>query len=242
MIELFASTSPNVTKVILMLEETGLDYKITPVDVHRGEQYGQVFQALNPNGKVPVIADHDAAGGATMTIFESGAILMYLAEKTGHLLTVEPMERYQVVQWLMIQMAGVGPNFGQFNHFVRYAAKEQYSVDRFTSEVRRLYDLLDARLGEARFLGGYAYSIADVATVPWIRVQAKLFGATHRVLNFGWPEHPHLRRWFEAILERPAAKRAFSISENLPSHQHEATQEERDRYFARGQYAQTLDR
>lgn len=240
MIDLYASSSPNVQKIILMLEETALAYRIVPVNVHRGEQYSDAFTRLNPNRKVPLIVDHEAADGRTVTIFESGAILIYLAEKTGQFLPTEPETRSEVLQWLMIQLTGVGPIFGQFNHFARYAADDSYGFNRFVSETRRLYDLLDARLSGRRYLGGDAYSIADVATFPWIRVEARLFGETFPVMRAGWPEHPGIARWYSDIESRPAVRRAISEIDARPSTLPTASADDLDRYFGRGQFLRSL--
>lgn len=164
MIDLYASSSPNVQKIVIMLEETGLPYFIKQVNVHRGEQHAPDFVALNPNRKVLVIVDQDGPGGKPYTVFESGAVLLYLAHKTGRFLPSDVAKQFDAIQWLMIQLTGIGPMIGQFNHFVRFAADSAYALDRYVSETRRLYDLIDARLQAVPYLGGDDYSIADIAT------------------------------------------------------------------------------
>lgn len=240
MIDLYASSSPNVQKIILMLEETELPYQIKQVNVHRGEQYSPAFEKLNPNRKVPVIVDQDGPTGEPYTVFESGAILLYLAHKTGRFLPKDPVKHFDVIQWLMLQMSGVGPMFGQFNHFVRFAAQESYAMARFTSETRRLYDLLAARLAAAPYLGGDEYSVADIATFPWIRVEARLFGASHKVMRQGWDEHPAIARWFAAIEARPAVQRALAEIDARPSTLPTATESDLNRYFGRQEFQRSL--
>ena len=237
MIELYAMASPNVQKIYLMLEECGLDYRAHQVNIWKGEQFEPGFVALNPNAKVPVIVDDDPAHGERQTVFESGAILIYLAEKCGRLLPPAGPERHEVLQWLMIQLTGIGPMFGQFNHFTRFAAHDGYGVSRYTTEAERLYRLIDARLARCEFVGGDAYSVADIATFPWFRVEAKLFGETHPFMRAGNPELPHLWRWFEVIAARPAVKRALKRIDAHPSTLATATTEEVDRVFGRGAHA-----
>ncbi|MDO8471446.1 MAG: glutathione S-transferase N-terminal domain-containing protein [bacterium] len=239
MIELYASGTPNVQKIHIMLEELGLEYRSRWINVYRGEQFAPDFVKLNPNSKVPVIVDHDGPQGHPYTVFESGAILIYLAEKTGSpLLPAEPLKRCDVMQWLMIQLTGIGPMFGQFNHFRRFAPPgNEYSDRRYTSENRRLYDLLEARLGQARYLGGDDYSIADIATFPWIRNHAKRFGETLAFMRIGFEGMPHLARWFAAIETRPAVARALVTIDANPSPNWTATPDDLDRFFGRGRYA-----
>lgn len=238
MIDLYAMSSPNVQKIFLMLEEVGLPYAVKPVDVWQGQQFQAEFTALNPNAKVPVIVDGDGPGGKPLVVFESGAILIYLAEKTGKFLPTAPAQRYTVLQWLTVQLTGVGPMFGQFNHFKRFAAAgNDYSLSRYTSEVRRLYDVLDRRLGEQPYLGGPDYSIADIATVPWIRAMSRIFAKEagfHRDHN---PELPKLWAWVDRILARPGAERAFARIDTIPSTAAQATPEQLDRVFQRGKFA-----
>lgn len=241
MIRLFASTSPNVHKVEIMLHETGLAHEVVLVDVHRGAQFSDDFTALSPNRKVPVIVDEEDPGGAPFTVFESGAILIYLAEKTGRFLPDEPAPRSTVMQWLMLQMSAIGPMFGQFNHFRRYAQDDRYGLARYETQTRRLYDLLDRRLGEARYLGGDTYSIADIATFPWIRVEDRLFGAAHPVMRIDWPGHPHLTRWYREVAGREAVQAAISAFEARTSSLDCASADELDLYYGRGEFSLTLD-
>jgi GSH-dependent disulfide-bond oxidoreductase len=230
MIDFYALTSPNVQKIFIMLEEVGLPYNVRPVDVWAGQQYNPEFLKLNPNAKIPVIVDHDGPGGRPYTVFESGAILMYLAEKTGKFMPKDTAQRYDVIQWLMIQLTGVGPMFGQLTHFKRFAPSgNDYSLSRYQTEVRRLYDLLEQRLGQTAYLGGPDYSIADIATFPWTR--------NHDMQGVRWDDKPNLTRWFNAIAARPAVKRALGKVEAITSTRDTAKPEDLDRFFGRGRFA-----
>ncbi|MCW5700893.1 MAG: glutathione S-transferase N-terminal domain-containing protein, partial [Rhodospirillales bacterium] len=169
MIDLYTWSTPNGFKVSILLEELGLPYKVFPINIGAGDQFDPAFLKLNPNNKIPVIVDHDGPNGEPLALMESGAILMYLAEKSGKLMPAETVQRYTVIQWLMFQMGGLGPMLGQNHHFRRYAPETiPYAVDRYTREATRLYRVLDARLGEEEYLAG-DYSIADIASYPWIR-------------------------------------------------------------------------
>ena len=198
MIELYGMASPNVTKVSLMLEETGLEHRFHWVRVFREEQFSPEFLKLNPNHKVPVLVDGDGPGGQSVTLFESGAILIYLADKTGCLLpALETAGRYEVLKWLMIQLTGFGPMCGQYVHFSRFApAGNDYARERYFNEVHRLYRVLDRRLAESEYLGGPEYSIADISMFPW--------AALHEYQGLSWDAVPHVTRWFEQIQSRPA--------------------------------------
>jgi GST-like protein len=231
MIDLYALTSPNVQKIFIMLEEIGLPYNIIPVDVWAAEHYKPDFTLLNPNRKIPVIVDHDGPGGKPYTVFESGAILLYLAEKTGKFLPKDMAKKYEAMQWLMIQLTGVGPAFGQFTHFNSFAPKpgNEYSLNRYRTEMKRLYELLETRLGRAKFLGGDEYSVADIATFPWTR--------QHDVHGVKWEDNPNLARWFNGINERPAVKNAIAKVMALKSSRDTATEDNKDRFFGRGKYA-----
>jgi GST-like protein len=230
MIDFYALTSPNVQKVFIMLEETGLPYREIYVDVWNGDQFSPEFGKINPNRKIPAIVDHDGPGGKPYTVIESGAILMYLAEKTGKLMPTDPARKYDVLQWLMLQVAGVGPMFGQFNHFKLFAPKgNDYSMSRYQTEVRRLYDVLEERLGKSAYLGGPDYSIADIATWPWTR--------NHPAQNVSFDDKPGLKRWFAAIAERPAVKQALAKIGAIKSVRDNATDDNKDRFFGRGKYA-----
>src|SRR5262249_28966367 len=168
----------------------------------KGDQYKPEFIKINPNSKIPVIVDQDGPGGKPLTVIESGAILIYLAEKTGKFLPKDPAKRYEALQWLMLQLTGVGPMFRQWTHFKLFAPKgSDYSAGRYTSELKRLYEVLEKRLGQAPYLGGQEYSIADIATFPWTR--------NHDAQGVKWGDNPNLARWFDAINERPAVKAAL---------------------------------
>ena len=226
MIDLYALTSPNVQKIFIALEELELPYKIIPVDVWKGENFKPEFVKLNPNAKIPVIVDHDGPGGRPYTCFESGAILLYLADKTGKLLPTDKARRFDVIQWLMVQMSSIGPMSGQLVHFKRFAPQgNDYSLSRYQTELRRLYDVLETRLGMAAYLGGDEYSVADIATFPWTRA--------HDALGVKWDDHPNCARWFGAIAERPAVKRALAKVDAIPSARETATPEDKDRFFGR---------
>lgn len=231
MIDFYALTSPNVQKIYIMLEECGLPYTEKFIDVWKGDQFQPDFVKLNPNGKVPVIVDHEGPGGKPFTVFESGAILMYLAEKTGRFLPTDAAKKYEVLQWLMIQLTGVGPMFGQWNHFKLFAPKtgNDYSMSRYTSELKRLYDVLEKRLGQSAFLGGDAYSIADIATFPWTR--------NHDAQGVKWDDHANLARWFNTIADRPAVKKALEKVAAVKSTRDTASDDDKDRFFGRGRYA-----
>jgi GSH-dependent disulfide-bond oxidoreductase len=203
MIELYTWTTPNGRKVSIMLEETGLPYNVHAVDISKGEQFRPDYVAINPNSKIPAIIDSDGPGGAPLAVFESGAILIYLAEKTGKLLPRDPVARMAALQWLMFQMGGVGPMFGQAHHFLRAAPEPvPYGIERYTKETRRLYGVLDRRLGEAAYLAG-DYSIADIATFPWV--------ARHEWHKVELAEFPHVARWYAAIAARPAVARGMRV-------------------------------
>ena len=203
MIDLYTWSTPNGRKVSIMLEETGLPYAVHPVDIGKGDQFKPEFVAINPNSKIPAIVDPDGPGGGPFALFESGAILIYLAEKTGRFLPPAPRSRYQVLQWLMFQMSGVGPFFGQAHHFLRYAPQPvPYAMERYHKETLRLYGVMNSALAEREHLAG-SYSIADIATYPWV--------ARHDWHQVDLDEFPHVRRWFEAISARPAVQRGMKV-------------------------------
>lgn len=203
-IEAWTWPTPNGHKVHIALEELGLPYTVVPVNIGAGEQFKPKFLAITPNHRIPAIVDPDGPGGKKVTLFESGAILIYLAEKAGRLLPQEPVARYAALQWLMFQMGGVGPMFGQFGHFNNYAKdKIPYAIERYGNEVQRLHRVLDKRLGEAAYLAGDEYSIADIATFPWIR------NPERRGIDLA--EYPNVRRWHDAIAARPAVQRGVAV-------------------------------
>jgi GST-like protein len=233
-IELHGMGSPNVLKIVLMLEELGLPYRLNWIDIIEGDQFKPPFLRLNPNGKVPVIVDPDGPSGTAQTVFESGAILIYLAEKTGQFLPAAGPGRYEVLQWLMIQLTGIGPAFGQHVHFTRYKTEgEEYARSRHSTEARRLVALVEERLGAAAYLGGDAYSIADIATYPWLRLVEPL-GIVEAA-------PPGIARWRAAIEGRSAAARMIAIYDELGARTSRslgnATPEAFDRLFGRGRYA-----
>jgi GST-like protein len=213
MIDLYTWTTPNGYKVSIALEELGLAYRALPVNIGRGEQFEPSFLAISPNNRIPAIVDHDGgspgrAGEAPLALFESGAILIYLAEKAGRLLPEALAARYTALQWLMFQMGGVGPMLGQAHHFRNYAPEKiPYAVDRYTNEAKRLYGVLDRRLGEAEFLAG-EYSIADIATYPWLRAPDRQGVAID--------EFPNVGRWRAAIEARPAVARGLAVPPAAP--------------------------
>ena len=232
MIDFYALTSPNVVKVFLMLEECELPYKMIPVDVWKGDQFSPEFTKVNPNQKIPAIVDHDGPGGQPITIIESGAILQYLGEKTGKFIPKDPRARYEMLQWLMLQMASVGPMFGQHVHFSRFAPKgNDYSVARYRSEVLRLTDLCEQRLSACAFIGGNEYGIADMAFWPWLR--------NHDFFGIDVSNRPHVAAWIKTVAERDGIKRALAKIATITSTRDTASDDNKDRFFGRGKYART---
>jgi GST-like protein len=202
MIELYFWTTPNGMKPLILLEETGLAHSVRPVNISKGEHFSESFTRISPNQKIPAIVDHAPAGGeAPLALFESGAILQYLAEKTGQFLPQSPAARAEVMQWLFWQMAGLGPMLGQYLHFAVYAEQAvPYAQGRYSREKERLYQVLDSRLRDREFIAGN-YSIADIAAYPWIHALER---KTSHLNGFA-----NLRRWYEAVSERPAVVRAY---------------------------------
>ena len=203
MIDLYTWTTPNGRKASIMLEECALPYTVHPVNIGKDDQFKPEFVAINPNSKIPAIVDREGPEGKPYALFESGAILLYLAEKTGKLLPRSTAQRYQAVQWLMFQMGGVGPIFGQVHHFLR-AAKEQvpYAIERYTKETQRLYGVLNAQLGRSEYLAG-DYSVADIATYPWV--------ARYEWHRTDLATFPNVKRWFDAIGKRPAVAKGMQV-------------------------------
>jgi GST-like protein len=202
MIELYTWITPNGRKVSIMLEEIELSYEVHAINLSKGEQLKPAYLAINPNNKIPAIVDSDGPGGKPLTLFESGAILMYLAEKTGKLWPHDMRKRYEVIQWLMFQMGGVGPMFGQANYFMRMEEKVPQAIDRFRKEALRLYGVLDKELARREFLAG-EYSIADIATYPWV--------GRHEGHDVKLEEFPNVKRWFDTISARPAVQRGMQV-------------------------------
>ncbi len=203
MIDLYTWSTPNGRKISVMLEEVDLPYQVFPVNILEDEQFEPDFLKISPNNKIPAIVDSDGPDGEPIALFESGAILIYLAEKTGQFYPQDPRTRYDVLQWLMFQMGGFGPMLGQAHHFLRFAPEDiPYAKDRYSHETRRLYGVLDTHLKGRDYLAG-AYSIADIATFPW--------AARHEWQNVDLAEFPNVKRWYDAIWARPAVKRGFDV-------------------------------
>ena len=202
MIQLYTWGTPNGKKVSIMLEEIGLPYEVHAINIGQGDQFKAEYLAINPNNKIPSIIDPDGPDGKPFTLFESGAILMYLAEKSGKLWLADLRQRYTVIQWLMFQMGGVGPMFGQANYFYRLEEKVPFAIERFHKEALRLYGVLEKALGEREYLAG-EYSVADIATYPWVW--------RHEMHHVKLEEFPHVKRWYDAISDRPAVQRGMDI-------------------------------
>jgi GST-like protein len=209
MIDLYYWTTPNGHKVTLFLEETGLPYELHPVNIREGDQFKPEFLAIAPNNRIPAIVDRDPeGGGAPISLFESGAILQYLAEKTGQFIPADLRGRTEVSQWLFWQMGGLGPMAGQNHHFSGYAVEKiPYAIDRYVNETNRLYGVLNKRLADRDFVAGKEYSIADMASYPWI--------VSHEKQSQDLNDFPHLLRWFNTIAARPATKRAYAIATKI---------------------------
>ena len=235
MITLYGMGSPNVVKIYIALEELALAYEVRPVDVFGGKQFDDEFLKLNPNAKVPVIVDPEGPGGKPYTVFESGAILLYLAEKTGKLLPQDAAQRFDAIQWLMTQMSTVGPMFGQYVHFLRFAPPgNDYSKSRYLTQALRVCEVIDHRLSAATYLGGAEYSVADIATFPWLR----------NVPTFVGPEaaqkFANVTRWIKTIDDRPAVKKALGEVEAVRQRTtpfDKADPVTLDKLFGRGQFA-----
>ncbi len=225
MIELHFYPSPNGLKIAMMLEECGLPYRIVEVDILRGAQFAPEFLRISPNNRIPAIVDTAAEGGP-LSVFESGAILQYLAEKSGQLLPADPRGRYEVLQWLYWQVGGLGPMAGQAHHFRAFASEVvPYGIKRYTDEVNRLYGVMDRRLADRPYLGG-EYSIADIACWPWI--------VSYERQGQSLADVPHVQRWFEVIRERPAVRRAYEKG-------HERMADAEAYKFLYGQTAQSVE-
>jgi len=227
-IDVYTWATPNGHKVHIMLEECGLPYVAHPVNIGKGDQFAPDFLAISPNNKIPAIVDPQGLDGQPMSLFESGAILVYLASKTGRLLPTSDRARFEVLQWLMFQMGGVGPMLGQAHHFRLYAPEKlPYAIERYTNEARRLYGVIDRRLSQSAFVGGPDYSIADIAIFPWLRNWEN----QGIVLN----DFPHLKSWFDAMAARPAVQRGVKVLADLRKPL--TGDKERDILFGKSQYA-----
>ena len=204
MITLYTWGTPNGRKISIALEELALPYELRPIDITKGEQQAPDFLRLNPNGKIPVITDDEGPGGTPITLLESGAILLYLSGKAGRLMPQELRPRLEVMQWLMFQMGSVGPMLGQAHHFLRFAPDLiPYAIERYSKEAQRIYGVLETRLSDKAWLAGDAYSIADIATFPWI--------ARHDWQGIDLKRFPSVQRWYETVQARPAVERGMKI-------------------------------
>ncbi|PJK29843.1 glutathione binding-like protein [Minwuia thermotolerans] len=204
MIELYTWGTPNGRKVSVMLEECGLDYQVYPVNIAKDEQFDPDFLKISPNNKIPAIVDSEGPDGEPISVFETGAILIYLAKKTGKFLPAEPRAFHETMQWLMWQMGGVGPMMGQAHHFRRFAPEKiPYAIDRYTNETARLYGVLDKRVADRDWLAAGEYTIADIATFPWI--------ARHEWQGMKLEDFPNLKRWYDRIWSRDAVKKGFEV-------------------------------
>jgi GSH-dependent disulfide-bond oxidoreductase len=227
MIEVFSWATPNGHKVHIMLEECGLPYRAIPVDIGAGDQFKPEFLRISPNNKIPAITDPDGPDGKPISLFESGAILVYLAAKSGKLMPALERAKYEVLQWLMFQMGSVGPMLGQAHHFRMYAPdKIDYAVNRYTNEARRIYGVIDRRLSQSAWLGGSEYSIADIATFPWLR--------SWQNQGIVLSEFPRLQAWFDKIAERPAVQRGVKVLADL--RRPIRTDKEKEILFGKTQY------
>ena len=223
---LYTAPTPNGFKVSIALEELALPYRVTTVDIRSGAQFTPEFLRISPNNKIPALVDPEGPGGAELAIFESGAILVYLAEKTGRLLAPSGAERFAALQWLFFQVGGVGPMFGQLFHFKAYAPEKlPYAISRYENEANRLFGVLDRRLGEAPFLAGEAYSIADVANLPW--------PLGHERMGIDVGRYPNVRRWMDELKARPAVQKGLSTP---PRHDQPLDAAARETLFGKTQY------
>ncbi len=204
MIDLYTWPTPNGHKIHIMLEECKLPYRVHPVNIGAGEQFKPDFLRISPNNKIPAMVDSDGPDGLPISLFESGAMLVYLAAKTGKFLPKGERAKYEVLQWLMFQMGGVGPMLGPAHHFRIYAPEKiDYAVNRYTQEAKRLYGVMDKRLQSKKWIGGSTYSIADMAIFPWLR--------SWQNQGIDWADYPHLKAWFDRIAARPAVQRAVQV-------------------------------
>ena len=212
MIDVYSWATPNGHKVHIMLEECGLrlnrDWRAIPVNIGQGDQFAPDFLKISPNNKIPALVDPNGPDGKPISLFESGAILLYLAGKTGKFLPKSDRDKYEVLQWLMFQMGGVGPMLGQNHHFRIYAPEKiEYAINRYTNETKRLYGVMNKRLESSRFLAGKQYSIADMAVFPWLR--------NWQNQGIDWADYPHLKAWFDGIAARPAVQRGVQVLTEL---------------------------
>ena len=208
MIELYSWPTPNGHKIHIMLEETGLPYRVHPIDIGAGDQFKPDFLKISPNNKMPAMIDSDGPDGKPMSMFESGAMLLYLASKTGKFLPEDIRDRWSTLQWLMFQMGGVGPMLGQAHHFLGYAPEKiPYAMNRYSKEANRLYGVMDRRLAESKFIACGEYTIADMAIMPWLRYPDRQ--------GVDIADYPHVKKWFDGIAARPAVQRGLQVLADL---------------------------
>src|SRR5574343_1115598 len=208
MIDLYTWPTPNGHKIHIMLEECKLPYRVHPINIGAGDQFQPDFLKISPNNKIPALVDSEGPDGKPISLFESGAILVYLAAKTGKFLPKSDRQKFEVLQWLMFQMGGVGPMLGQAHHFRIYAPEKiDYAVNRYTNEAKRLYGVMDKRLANSPYLGGRSYSLADIAVFPWLR--------SWQNQGIDWADYPHLKAWFDKLAARPAVQRGVQVLADL---------------------------
>ncbi|MDA0275933.1 MAG: glutathione S-transferase N-terminal domain-containing protein [Proteobacteria bacterium] len=230
MIELYTWPTPNGHKVHIMLEETGTPYHVIPVDIGAGDQFKPEFLKISPNNKMPAMVDSDGPGGKPISIFESGAMLVYLASKTGRFLPKDLRDKWSTLQWLMFQMGGVGPLLGQAHHFLGYAPEKiPYAMNRYSNEANRLYGVIDRRLRVSKYVACGQYTIADMAIVPWLRFPERQ--------GVEIEKYPSLKKWRDAILARPAVQKAMRVLAERRKPLNEITQAQKDNLFGAAQYA-----
>lgn len=229
MIDLYTWTTPNGHKLHILLEELGLEYNAIPINIGKGDQFAPDFLAISPNNKIPAMVDHDGPGGADYALFESGAMLLYLAEKTGRFLPADPRGHYDTIAWLMFQMASVGPMLGQAHHFIKYAPEHiDYGVKRYSNEANRLYGVMDKHLAEHEWLAGNEYTIADMAVFPWLRSSA--------TQGVEMADYPNVQRWFDTIAQRPAVQRGLAVLSDAPKADASSDKEAFENMFGGAQY------
>jgi len=227
MIDVYSWATPNGHKIHIMLEECRLAYRAIPVNIGAGDQFTPEFLKISPNNKIPAITDPDGPGGKPISLFESGAILLYLASKTGKFLPKTDRQKFDMLQWLMFQMGGVGPMLGQTHHFRIYAPEKiEYAINRYSNEAKRLYGVMDKQLSTHKFIAGNSYTIADIAIFPWLR--------SWQNQGIDWVDYPHLKKWFDTISQRPAVKRGVEVLTHL--RKPVIDQSTRDNYFGAAQY------
>ena len=229
MIDLYTWPTPNGHKIHIMLEECGLPYRVHPIDIGAGDQFKPEFLKISPNNKMPAMVDPDGPDGAPISIFESGAILIYLAEKTGRFLPADPRGRYATLQWLMFQMGSIGPMLGQAHHFLQYAPEEiEYARNRYRNEANRLYGVLDCRLRDSRCLAGDDYTVADIAVWPWTRFPDRQ--------GVERSDYPAFVRWFDEIAARPAVQKGIEVLADRPRTDYRSDRKAWEAMFGAQQY------